>query len=393
MKRKPTRSAPQLPTSYSRAAVIFVCLALISVVLIAYLSLGRTIITITPQLQSQDVQITLLVKAPDAPAAVNPDDQSAISGRILSTTVSGSDQFQTQGTGELQPAQAAGQVTIYNKWNQVQPLAATTRFLSASGVLFRLKERADVPPGGQVAAEVYADLPGAAGNIGPSHFTLPGLWPGLQDKIYAESSQAMTGGLKNLKIVAESDLADAQAALQATLLAEAKQEFNKILTEADTPLALAEATLSPTVAKQSHSVEVGAEADSFESALTLKVSAVALAPTALTQAIQARLGNSVPEYFQLVSGSTDEPAVSIDRLNEDAETAELTVNSGVVTSVTADHPMFDKSTLTNKDRQSIQDYFADFPEVKNVDVRFSPFWTFRSSSLPDHIEVRLADPV
>lgn len=392
MKRKSSRSAPQLPTSYSRATVVFVCLALISAVLVAYLSLSRTIITVTPRLQTQAVRFSLVVREAGTADSNDSDATAAVTGRILTTTLTKSDQFDTAGRGELVPAPATGQVTVYNKWNQVQPLAATTRFLSESGVLFRLKERVDVPPGGQVSAEVYADQAGEAGNIGPSHFTLPGLWPGLQEKIYAESSQAMTGGLKNLKLVSESDFTQAQTALQTILLNDAKQEFNKTLAEAQTPLTLAEATLTPTVVKQTHSVEVDAEADSFEAALTLKVSAVALAPDALRQVAQNRLTSGAPEYSRLIAANVDDLAVSIDRINEDSRTAELTIESNAATAVTLDHPMFSKGTLTNKDRQSIKDYFAGFPEVNGVEVKFSPFWTFRSSNLVDHIEIRLTDP-
>ena len=392
MKHKPTRSTPQLPTSYSRAAVVFVCLALLSAVFVAYLSLSRTIITVTPKFQSQTIRFGLVVREATEPEPTDRDTAGAITGRLLSTTVSESDRFEVEGSGESVPAPATGQVTIHNKWNQVQPLAATTRFLSESGVLFRLKERVDVPPGGQAAADVYADQPGEAGNIDPSHFTLPGLWPGLQSKIYAESAEAMTGGLKNLKVVTESDLSQAIATLQSTLLDRAKSEFSQRLSGSDASLSFAESTITPTVTKQSHSVEVGTETDSFESTLTLKVTAVALAPEVLNQAVQNRLASSLPKYFRFITMNAADLAVSIDRINEDSRTAELTVESDVTTAITLDHPMFNQDTLTNKDRQSIRDYFADFPEVQDIEVRFSPFWTFRSSNLPDHIEVRLAKP-
>lgn len=89
---------------------------------------------------------------------------------------------------------AFGQIRLINKTVRSQALIATTRLLSEKGVLFRLKDRAFVPAGGEVAASVAADQPGPDGDAPPGRFTLPGLPASLQSQIYGQSDAAMTGG-------------------------------------------------------------------------------------------------------------------------------------------------------------------------------------------------------
>ena len=141
----------------------------------------------------------------------------------MSTTVNGTQNFTNTNRGEQAEAQATGTVTIYNSWSENQPLMATTRLLTPDGVLFRIKERVDVPAGGKIEnVEVYADQPGTSGNIGPTSFTIPGLWQGLQEKIYAENSEPMTGGLRETKFITQKIISETSDVLKGELIEKAK---------------------------------------------------------------------------------------------------------------------------------------------------------------------------
>jgi hypothetical protein len=67
--------------------------------------------------------------------------------------------------------------------------------------LFRLKQPVDVPANGQVTDEIYTDNTSQDMSIGQTSFTIPGLWSGLQDKIYAQSNAAFTYNNNVAKIV------------------------------------------------------------------------------------------------------------------------------------------------------------------------------------------------
>jgi|GEM_PF-2889425 len=103
-------------------------------------------------------------------------------------------------------AQAIGTVTLYDTTSTSQPLVANTRLLSETGVLFRLKDAVTVPANGSVEAQVFADQPGASGNIEASRFTIPGLNSARQVEVYAQSQNAMTGGIAFVGVVDQADL-------------------------------------------------------------------------------------------------------------------------------------------------------------------------------------------
>ena len=90
---------------------------------------------------------------------------------------------------------ATGTVELINVGSVSQALIVRTRLLSESGALFRLIERVTVPANGSITAEVRADVEGETGNIPPSSFIIPGLRESLQSVVYAESAEAMSGGL------------------------------------------------------------------------------------------------------------------------------------------------------------------------------------------------------
>lgn len=139
-----------------------------------------------------------------------------IPGRILEISEEGSQNF-TATEKKAVDGVAGGKLTITNDSGADQALIATTRFLSESGVLFRLKNGATIPAGSSVEAEVYADEPGAAGDIGPAKFTIPGLSPAYQKLIYAESKLPMSGGNGEQIFVSQDDIDRAKTKLVSVL--------------------------------------------------------------------------------------------------------------------------------------------------------------------------------
>lgn len=90
---------------------------------------------------------------------------------------------------------AEAEFEFINETNVGQTLIPTTRVLSADGVLFRLRDRIQIPANGSIAAIAAADQPGSSGNVGPGRFTIPGLSASQQAVIYAELKSAATGGV------------------------------------------------------------------------------------------------------------------------------------------------------------------------------------------------------
>jgi hypothetical protein len=126
---------------------------------------------------------------------------------------------------------------IYNDFStQSQPLVKNTRFLSASGKIYRIQNPVTVPGQktsggkkvpGSVEVDVYADVAGSEYNTGLTDFTIPGFKGSPKyEKFYARSKTSMSGGFSGImKIVSEADVQKAKesivVALKDKLFAEA----------------------------------------------------------------------------------------------------------------------------------------------------------------------------
>ncbi len=146
-------------------------------------------------------------------------------------TLSDSGEKQVKATGkETVSLRSEGKIFVYNtKSTSPQRLIKNTRFESADGLIFRIKESIEVPPvskdakgnlvPGSVVADVFADGTGEQYNLPPSRFTVPGLKGSEQfDAIYAESTAGFTGGFEGEKyIIDEKELDTAKQALHIEL--------------------------------------------------------------------------------------------------------------------------------------------------------------------------------
>ena len=142
---------------------------------------------------------------------------------ILSAQKIASQSVQGSGTKTVN-TKASGKLTIYNTQAKSQRLVASTRFASPAGLIYRISGAVTVPAGtatkpGSVSATVTADQTGATYNIGPTSFTVPGLaGTAIADKVYARSTDAMTGGASGtIPVVDSATEATAVAALKTAL--------------------------------------------------------------------------------------------------------------------------------------------------------------------------------
>ncbi|MDP3771664.1 MAG: hypothetical protein Q8R16_05160, partial [bacterium] len=242
--------APRSP--YQRLALGFLGVVVLLAVAVLLLSVARVEVTITPRAEQivADFDVTII-------GSGTPTGREVL-GRLVRVEGTGTaERVLTVGAApvpssvmESAPAaRAEGSVTLVNTMTAPQPLVATTRLLSADGILFRMKSGATVPANGKLeGVRVYADQVGEQGNIGPTKFAIPGLSKWLQARVWAESSVAMSGGrgvapagapaprpaARALPVIREADLAEVQqgagtaakmdARARADALAEAGEE-------------------------------------------------------------------------------------------------------------------------------------------------------------------------
>lgn len=375
---------------YKKIILIFCIFTVILLAFIAYFSFSKTKILITLNPKKVATTFSLTMKK-EITTEENTDSTIIIMGQLLSTTQKGSKTFQNPNQGGEQiAAQATGQVTIYNNWTEDQPLAATTRLLSPDGILFRIKNRVDVPAHGQVDnVEIYADIAGASGNIEATRFSMPGLWPGLQEKIYAESSEPMTGGLRQANVITQANIIQSKGELIDELVDQAISELNESEEVQATKCQLENESAKTIILEETSSVEPNQEASSFSLDLNIRVIVPCLDINELRTKAENQLKLELSDDEQLTSFPPENISYSLADFSLEAQTATLNIKASGEGEPRLSSPIFDRSRITGKDLQEIKTYYSNFDEIENVTVKFSPFWMQKAPSLKDHIEILL----
>jgi len=88
---------------------------------------------------------------------------------------------------------ARGFITVFSSLDVPQKMIASTRFVSPSGLIFRIDENILVPAFGQITVSVTANETGPEYKIGPTTFSIPGfIGTERYTKLYGRSYQSMT---------------------------------------------------------------------------------------------------------------------------------------------------------------------------------------------------------
>lgn len=250
------------------------------------------------------------------------DEQGRLKAVPIDVEIPAEQAFSREATRK--DGQAKGQVELINTSGGTQTLVATTRVLSSGGVLFRLDQRVSVPPGGRVAAAVTADQPGAQGDVPAGKFTIPGLSSGLQQLVYAESTEPMKGGVvvEGQPFTAE-DLSAARAALsegadealQQAALEKAGEGFTVL-----TDLLTTDVTVDSAPA-------VGVPTGDYVVKATLTARALALSKEEIDALLRKDLASKIEAGDDTAGYGLSEPTVEIVEADLEAGTATVIVRA------------------------------------------------------------------
>jgi hypothetical protein len=365
--------------SYKKIALTFIIIAIIVAMGISYLALSKVTITLVPKNEplTRDFELTI---------AENPDNNTStpaiIKGDIKTLTGDINSQYLVEG-GEQIEDNATGEITIYNDRKESQLLVANTRFLTPAGLLFRLKNRITVPGGSTIKAAVYADAKGAAGNIEPSYFTIPGLSPDLQKLIYAKSDQPFNGGVKSITTISEADFAKASESLAKDKAAELVSQLMASL-DAKTLLIGTKTALEDIA----YSEKVGAKVGSFIVTAKINVAAILADKNKILTFAKTEFAKGDSNNSAL---SIDPSSLKYELLSLDLEKKEALAKISLTGLETLDPSknIFDKNLLVGFTAEDLKLYFSQFNSIKEARVEFSPFWVKKVPLLKDHIIIEV----
>lgn len=364
---------------YRKISASFVALTLLLLGVVFYFSFVKVKITIEPKTEA--VRGNMLVDIYDEMVA--PTKDNSLVGAVKLIDLEQEKTFNATGEKNL-GEDVAGKVKIINNYNKNQPLVASTRLLTPDGKLFRIKDTVNVPANGSIEAEIYADKPGAEMATGPTRFTIPGLWAGLQDKIFAESSEAIEYKQKIQKYVLEADIENGVKELKEGLLTLAssqagptfENQYDQVLYEIDDNSVVA---------------EVGAKAeeevDQFTIKIKAKVVAVAFGDEAVEKIAKQKLISDLAEGRELAEFNEDKIAYGLNSFDVENGAAAINVDFEGTAIPKGEVGVVDKQKLVGLSAEQLNGYLAGLPTIASFQVEFQPSFIKRTPNLIDRIEI------
>jgi len=281
-----------------------------------------------------------------------------------------------------------GKVTLINKRAEAQTLVKTTRLLAQDGILLRLSSRVDIPAGGQIEADVYADNPNAFTELQPTTFIIPGLWEGLQKQVYAETKGVLKSTGKSAKSIQAVDFTKAKDDLTEKLYAQAIDEFKKQTANKNYIMMV----VSKLVLDEKVSAEVGTVMDKFNVSMKLRTVLVGLDQDKLVNLAGERLKAVVPDGQALANLDMTKFDYRIESFDETKKTAKVKAHLVGTAVIKADNPIFDKEKLSGLSPKAVELYLSNFKGIKSVKTELSPFWVKKIPKMKDHINIVIENP-
>ena len=368
---------------YRKIAVSFIILTAILLAVIFYFSFVKVTITLIPAKEhlSGNLMIDVYDKSKRSIAG-----GGAIIGAVKQINAEQIKAYQAGGI-EVIGEEVTGTVTIINNYNKNQPLVATTRLLSSDNKLFRLKRTVNAPAGSQIEVEVYADEPGQDMAVGPTRFTIPGLWAGLQDKIYGESKEPMKYSKKVKKYIQQIDIDSAVKDLKQSLLEKAKIEIGKTYKDYDQVIY----DIDNNSIVQQIDGKVGDEVEEFTILAKTMVTVVAFDSEKIYELAQQKLISALPDDKELLEFSANDISYNLSSYNISQSIASLDVNFIGKMVITGEADVIDPSKVLGLTRQQLDNYLIDAPEIAGYEVKFMPSWIKKVPNLVDRIEIKIKE--
>lgn len=367
---------------YKKMILGFVIITVLLVALILYFSASKAIIKITPKVTKVETDFSADVVT-DGGGATG----ETLQGLLYETEVEGALEGEATGAKTVGGG-TIGKVSLINKRGEPQTLVKTTRLLSQTGILLRLSDRVVIPANGEIEANIYADDPNAFAELPPATFKIPGLWEGLQDKVYAESKATLKSVGNSVKVIKAIDIARTKDALTEKLYEKAIEQFTSQLPNKD----YATIVVAKKINEEKVSDQADTERDKFTVNLKLKVTLIGLDQKKIIDLSGARLLAVVGAGQELLNLNTDKLSYTVQSYNEEKKTANIKAHIEGSSVIKGDNEILAKDKLAGLSQKGVELYLANYDEIEKAEVELSPFWVREVPSLKDHVVISIITP-
>jgi hypothetical protein len=321
------------------------------------------------------------------------DEKKSILALVINGEKSLTRLFPATGTSTEQ-GRAKGTIRVFNGFSTFpQKLVAQTRFLSEDGKLFRSPEAVVIPAGrmegssivaGSLDVEVVAAESGEEYNVGPSNFSLPGLFGHpAYTTITGKSLEPMTGGSKTeVLVVTEADLNAARDALVAELQQDVRESLESKVPEG---MVLLGDAVDLQVAQAFSPIKAGAPLDNFNFSAKVQGVAIVFSRADVESAAQA-LAAELAEAGENIA----EQSISIgyEDVDMNMSTQSLSFDMKVSLPLYRDiDPMEFKGRLAGLSKDEAALFLSEDSSLQKAEILLFPFWLEYLPQDPNKVEI------
>jgi len=359
---------------YIRIVTFFLILTIFAIFIVLHFALAK--VNIIVHGNNEELSKKELVEmVPEGSGEMSEDN---ILGKIISTEF----EILAQASSSMEMVEsekAGGYVTIYNNYSKDQVLVATTRLLTPDGKLYRIANRVNVPVGGNVKVWAEADQAGEEFVIGPTKLNIPGLWEGVQTYIYGET-EGMTMKAQPQYIVTQENIDELKKELLNQAKAQAVDKINESLTDSlkvDADRLLLETTTI-------ESSQLGDKSETIYIKEKIKAYGLVFSEDDLLSVAREKFAKELESNQSLIEFLPESFSYKIIESNLETKKAVIEVTLSAKVSSSGHLWEIDKEDLFGLSETQIREQL-DKIGVKDVDIKFFPFWLKTVPKMKDHI--------
>lgn len=402
------------------ALVSLVIVSVLVLVVITYIALPGATIALTPKSNVIDTSVNVhLADIEKNRAELDTHPVHMIPSYTITKKIEKVLTYQATGK-EFKGENATGTIKVINASGNVWPLVARTRFQTADGLVFRISNPVSVPAArgeekGTLDVTVTADeldvfdqVIGDRGNIGPSNFFLPGLSEENQKKLYAESSTPFSGGNTIVtKKVSPEDLEAARMKMVSDLQASAEAELQSYVKERNgaqkTNLELLKGTEVISMSEPKVTIPTGLEGqklDNFEVSGEMIASGTAYNIDDLLSILKTELKLKKSPQKKLFRIDDESLSYKIVEIEKSVGKIKITANLKGIEEFELSPDKENgqrlikkiKDHILNKNVSEAELYIQNLPEIDKVHIESWPAWSPTLPGIPDNIKIEIRNP-
>jgi hypothetical protein len=372
---------------YKRIALKSGFLTLFLLLIAAYFLLPSLTIAIQPSFEATADTVSFLVSSDDTQVdSVIASNSRNLRGEVQFFNLTAEKVYESSGE-EVLGQEVIGEVTLHNEYSRSQPLVVNTRLLSPDNRLYRLKESVNIPAGETVKVEVYADQVSQDMAIGPSRFTIPGLWLGLQDTIYATSEEPFEYKHQIKSYVKQADIDQAMIDIKNTLAKKAEMTIAALSANNQNIVYL----LSDEGLKIDINAKLGEETAEFIVSAENELIVAFFPKQEAENLIKAKLSFLLTDDKRVTGFDSNNIIYRLESYDREAKSASVNAAFRANMTLRTDANIIDRRQLVGLNQDQITEYLRSFPEIDSYRLEFFPPFIKTAPSIPDRIKVEVVN--